>query len=187
MTSRRLVARLGGHHAFTTKDCPFLLFTHDDGGVGASGPPPPLAALAPAPTPGPGLPSWTTPSLVSTVHQPAGGDSGDSSGTSSGEGAAGAAAAAVAAAVAVEGAWEPPVGDLVCSGSEDCAAYIWSVRHGRLVRVLRGHGDVVSAVGWCPRVRGLLATASDDFTVRLWARAGTTVHCEGGVPDEADD
>ena len=60
---------------------------------------------------------------------------------------------------------------LVCSGSEDARAYVWSVAHGRLVKVLAGHGDVVSSVAWSPRVPGLVATASDDFTVRIWGRA----------------
>jgi WD40 repeat protein len=132
LATRRRVAALKGHLAFTTKDCPFLLFTHDD-------------ATSP-------LNRQTGPPAARTCHEPR-----DACGNGN-RPAAGCGS-----------------GDLVCSGSEDAAAYVWSLSLRRLVKVLRGHGDVVSAVGWSPRVPGLLATASDDHTVRLWGRTTTQV------------
>jgi len=132
VSSGRLLHELEGPQAFTTKDCPFLLFTHDTGG---SLPPPPhmsasLGAHLENTTDG-GLPG---------PRNIRGGPS-----------------------------------ELVCSGSEDKAAYVFSLRHGVLVKVLRGHQDVVSAASWSPTVRGLVATASDDCTVRFWGRPSTIV------------
>jgi len=129
IASRTKVAELKGHHAFTTKDCPFLLFTHDNDGGGAA-----ASAFSSSPLSPPPL------------------EMGLKGGSK------------------VRGS----TGGFICSGSEDCAAYVWSLRHRRLVSVLRGHSDVVSAVGWNPCVDGLVATASDDFSVKLWGRPTTT-------------
>ena len=47
--------------------------------------------------------------------------------------------------------------------------YVWHARHRRLLRVLSGHTDVVSSVAWNAALPGVLASASDDYTVRVWA------------------
>jgi len=62
--------------------------------------------------------------------------------------------------------------------------YVWSLRHGTLVRALRGHSDVVSAVAWSPTVPGVLATASDDFTVKVWGRPCTRLRLDCGGDED---
>jgi len=155
---------LEGHKAFTTKDCPFLLFTQQ-GGRPAGGhahpappPPPPFES-----SPGLGSPSGGGGGAEGTRREPCPPEAQVAGGVGGG-------------------------GDLVCSGSEDAGVYVWSLRYRRLLRVLRGHRDVVSAVAWAPLLQsqgqsqggapGLLATASDDYTVRLWGRRATTARVE---------
>ncbi|KAJ3354215.1 hypothetical protein GGF32_002644 [Allomyces javanicus] len=57
----------------------------------------------------------------------------------------------------------------IASGSEDARVYVWHRASRALVNVLEGHSDTVNAVAWNPRVPGMLASASDDRTVRLSA------------------
>jgi len=140
LETRQRVSTLRGHHAFTTKDCPFLLFTQDDTASPLHHPD--SHALA----------STTSRGAHETVTTPSEGHSHP----------------------AVDNNFIP--GDLISSGSEDASAYVWSLKLKRLVKVLRGHQEVVSAVSWSPIVPGLLATASDDYTVRLWGRINTEVH-----------
>ena len=52
--------------------------------------------------------------------------------------------------------------------SVDGSVYIWNHRVGTLIQTLRGHSGVVNAVSWSPR-GGLLASASDDHTIRIWS------------------
>jgi hypothetical protein len=56
----------------------------------------------------------------------------------------------------------------VASGSEDSRIYVWRRSSGALVAKLVGHGGVVNAVSWNPRHPGMLASGSDDGTVRIW-------------------
>jgi hypothetical protein len=56
----------------------------------------------------------------------------------------------------------------VASGSEDSRVYVWRRSSGALVAKLVGHGGVVNAVSWNPRHAGMLASGSDDGTVRIW-------------------
>ncbi|KAI9023286.1 WD40-repeat-containing domain protein [Hyaloraphidium curvatum] len=57
----------------------------------------------------------------------------------------------------------------VASGSEDAHVYIWNKDHGVLIEVLRGHSSTVNSIAsW----RHLIASASDDGTVRIWGPRG---------------
>ncbi|XP_077242745.1 transducin/WD40 repeat-like superfamily protein [Tasmannia lanceolata] len=57
----------------------------------------------------------------------------------------------------------------ILSGSSDGNAYIWQVKKPKVGPVvLKGHEGEVSAVDWCPSETGKIATASDDFMVRIW-------------------
>lgn len=56
----------------------------------------------------------------------------------------------------------------VASGSEDKNVYIWHVERSTPVAVLNGHSRTVNCVHWHPKAP-LLASASDDGTVKLWA------------------
>lgn len=82
---------------------------------------------------------------------------------------------------------------LVCAGSEDGRIMLWQRESGRAVKVLVGHQGSVNALSWCLRpgissARGdscdddddgdlnvlasmsyFLASASDDYTVRIWS------------------
>ncbi len=49
-----------------------------------------------------------------------------------------------------------------------CKVYIWNRLTSDLIVSLRGHTGPVNAVAWSPTVPGMLASASDDRTVRLW-------------------
>lgn len=56
----------------------------------------------------------------------------------------------------------------ICSGSEDSSIYIWNRKSGSLIETLTGHSGTVGAVSWNPKVPGMLASGSDDHTVRIW-------------------
>uniref|UniRef100_A0A1I8ICW1 WD_REPEATS_REGION domain-containing protein n=1 Tax=Macrostomum lignano TaxID=282301 RepID=A0A1I8ICW1_9PLAT len=72
-----------------------------------------------------------------------------------------------------------PNQDFVASGSHDARVCVW--HHGcqagdgaqqhLLPDKLSGHGGLVSCVSWNPRHHGMLASASDDCTVRIWLPA----------------
>ncbi len=68
----------------------------------------------------------------------------------------------------------------VASGSEDSQLYVWHRRCGDLLAVLPGHTSVVNAVSWSAQQPGLLASASDDRTVRLWASEALLAHLAAG-------
>ncbi|KAF8049618.1 hypothetical protein N665_2169s0008 [Sinapis alba] len=62
-----------------------------------------------------------------------------------------------------------PDGEYILSGSSDGNAYIWQVNKPQVdPTILKGHDSEVTAVDWSPSEIGKVATASDDFTVRLW-------------------
>ncbi|XP_064623467.1 WD repeat-containing protein 26-like isoform X1 [Lineus longissimus] len=58
--------------------------------------------------------------------------------------------------------------DFIASGSEDHKVYIWHRKKEVPIAVLEGHTRTVSCVNWNPTLPGMLATASDDGTVRIW-------------------
>jgi transducin (beta)-like 1 len=60
---------------------------------------------------------------------------------------------------------------LFATASSDGLIHVCSVGGAAPVRTFAGHTDEVNAVRWSPS-RGLLASASDDGTVRLWSSGG---------------
>ncbi|XP_063698447.1 WD repeat-containing protein 26 homolog [Culicoides brevitarsis] len=56
----------------------------------------------------------------------------------------------------------------VASGSEDNKVYIWHIRREEPLATLTGHTRTVNCVSWNPVFPSLLASASDDGTVRIW-------------------
>ncbi|KAL6108655.1 wdr26 [Pungitius sinensis] len=61
--------------------------------------------------------------------------------------------------------------DFIASGSEDHKVYIWHRRSELPIAELAGHTRTVNCVSWNPVLPGLLASASDDGTVRIWGPA----------------
>ena len=50
----------------------------------------------------------------------------------------------------------------------DHRVYIWHIKHSDPVMVLSGHTRTVNCVHWNPKVPSMLASGSDDGTVRIW-------------------
>ncbi|XP_051120454.1 WD repeat-containing protein WDS homolog [Andrographis paniculata] len=56
----------------------------------------------------------------------------------------------------------------IASGSEDSKVYIWNRRSSHPIEILSGHKMTVNCVSWNPRRPEMLASASDDNTIRIW-------------------
>eukprot|EP00759_Apiculatamorpha_spiralis_P004453 PhF_6_TR12620/c1_g3_i3/m.19945 len=61
-----------------------------------------------------------------------------------------------------------PRTNFVACGSEDHRIVIFQRSTGRRLQVLKGHAKIVSSVAWNPVHFGLLASASDDHSVKIW-------------------
>ncbi|CAH1447231.1 unnamed protein product [Lactuca virosa] len=88
----------------------------------------------------------------------------------------------------VEGLWEKPLrykghrqhkyvirscfggvnSTFIASGSENSQVYIWNRSGSDPIEVLSGHSMTVNCVSWNPRRHQMLASASDDQTIRIW-------------------
>jgi len=58
--------------------------------------------------------------------------------------------------------------NFVASGSEDNKIYIYNIKKERPVAVLSGHTRTVNCVSWNPKYPQMMASVSDDCTVRIW-------------------
>jgi len=60
-----------------------------------------------------------------------------------------------------------PDGQLLVTGSWDSVLRVWRVEDCSLIKVLKGHKNIVHGVAFIPDGK-LLASASWDSTARLW-------------------
>jgi hypothetical protein len=56
----------------------------------------------------------------------------------------------------------------VASGAEDRLVHIWDRHSGAKLAALPGHTSVVNAVAFNPCNEGMLVSASDDYSLRVW-------------------
>ncbi|XP_047002350.1 WD repeat-containing protein 26 isoform X2 [Schistocerca americana] len=61
--------------------------------------------------------------------------------------------------------------DFVASGSEDNKVYVWHIKRELPIATLTGHTRTVNCVTWNPVYHQMLASVSDDCTVRIWGPA----------------
>ena len=60
---------------------------------------------------------------------------------------------------------------IVFSLFSDNKVYIWHIKREMPIAVLIGHTRTVNCVSWNPAYPSMLASASDDGTVRIWGPA----------------
>lgn len=62
----------------------------------------------------------------------------------------------------------------------DKKVYIWHESKETPIATLSGHSHTVNCVHWNPKDPTMLASASDDGTVRIWGPSDTLDHCPSG-------
>ncbi|PAA80970.1 hypothetical protein BOX15_Mlig020335g1 [Macrostomum lignano] len=79
-------------------------------------------------------------------------------------------------------------GNFLASGSQDNCAHVWRIGGAdSQPDRLSGHSGIVNSVAWNPQHHGMLVTASDDCTIRVWLPTGralsaaATDHGSGGT------
>jgi len=58
--------------------------------------------------------------------------------------------------------------DFIASGSEDHNVYVYHIKREKPIAILSGHTRTVNCVSWNPKCPSMIASASDDGTVRIW-------------------
>lgn len=58
--------------------------------------------------------------------------------------------------------------DFIASGSEDNKVYVWHIKRELPIAALIGHSRTVNCVSWNPVYHQMMASVSDDCTVRIW-------------------
>ncbi|CAK8692223.1 unnamed protein product [Clavelina lepadiformis] len=64
--------------------------------------------------------------------------------------------------------------EYVASGSEDNKVYIWHRSRDKPIDTLSGHSKTVNCVSWNKAIPSMLASVSDDGTVRIWGPQDTS-------------
>ena len=65
-----------------------------------------------------------------------------------------------------------PQGTQLASGSDDFSLRLWDVTNGECFRVIKGRNNWIKAIAYHPIFPDMIATGSEDRTVRLWTTDG---------------
>jgi len=79
--------------------------------------------------------------------------------------------------------------DFIASGSEDHKVYIWQTSREAPIATLEGHTHTVNCVDWNPAHPTMLASVSDDNTVRIWgpSSSSSVPHAEDSLSSDIGD